>query len=180
MRTRKISNEVCVADDAIVKLGRDEMDALKQALADAPRGRTRLCAHRDVGDALHEMLIALKRDVYIRPHKHLGKSESFHVIEGIADVVVFDDSGTIAEVIPMGDYASGRMFYYRLSQPAYHTLLIRSDLLVVHETTSGPFRKEETVFPSWAPEETEALAGQRFMKNLSGAVDQFTSKSRSA
>jgi cupin fold WbuC family metalloprotein len=177
MRFKRVSSEVCIAEERIVKIGREEVDALKRFLAEAPRGRTRLCAHRDVGEALHEMLIALRRGVYIRPHRHLGKNESFHIVEGLVDVVVLDEGGSISEVVTMGDYGSGRNFYYRLSNPCYHTLLIRSEVLVVHETTSGPFRKEDTEFAPWAPEETDFVAAQEFMSNLSRGVDRFGSES---
>lgn len=32
-------------------------------------------------------------------------------------------------------------------------LLIRSELFVFHEITEGPFFRESTVFPDWAPAE---------------------------
>lgn len=36
------------------------------------------------------MLIVMAKGSYIRPHKHKNKSESFHIIEGLLDVIVFD------------------------------------------------------------------------------------------
>ena len=55
----------------------------------------RLCAHPAVDDRLHEMVIAMARETYVRPHKHVNKSESVHVIEGLADAVLFDDAGNV-------------------------------------------------------------------------------------
>lgn len=46
-----------------------------------------------------------------------------------------------------------KAFYYRMSQPFFHTLLIKSDILVVHEITNGPFVKDETLFGTFAPNE---------------------------
>ncbi len=81
---------------------------------------------------------------YIRPHKHPGKSEAFHIVEGEVDIVVFKDDGEIDQVVPLGRPGGGRSFYYRMSKPFFHTLIIRSDLLIVHEITNGPFRPQGT------------------------------------
>jgi len=92
------------------------------------------------------------------------------------DVVIFDEVGGIVEVIRMGDYSSGRRFYYRISEPCYHTLLISSDFLVFHETANGPFRKADTVFPSWAPDENGSATQKQFIEQLVQVVEGFLSK----
>lgn len=112
------------------------------------------------------MLIVHERGVYVPPHKHPGKTESTHIIEGLVDVVVFNDDGKIESVIRMGDYASGRMFYYRMAVPLFHTLIIRSDVLVFHETTNGPFDRRDTIFAPWAPEESDMKAVNIYMADL--------------
>jgi len=160
------NEEVAFATEAVVKVSQEEIAALKRKSGTTARKRTRFCAHRDMDDQLHEMLIALKRDTYIRPHKHLSKSESFHIIEGEVDVVVFDDAGNATDVIRMGDYQSGLIFYYRLSEPCYHTLHIRSETLVLHETTNGPFQPSDTTFAPWAPEESDPASVANFMNRL--------------
>jgi cupin fold WbuC family metalloprotein len=114
------------------------------------------------------MLIVHGRDCYVRPHKHLAKSEAFHVIQGVVDIVLLDEAGKVVEVIKMGDYASGRKFYYRLADPLYHTLLIRSDWLIFHEITNGPFKREDTIFAPWAPE--EGPAAERYLQELNRQV----------
>jgi cupin fold WbuC family metalloprotein len=114
------------------------------------------------------MMIALRGDSYIRPHKHPGKSEAFHVIEGAVDVVVLDDGGEICEVVPLGSDGTGA-FYYRMSRPQFHTLLIKSDILVVHEITNGPFVAGATVFAPFAPEEGTGAA-VRYIADLNRRV----------
>ena len=169
MKYKEKSPEVLIADEAIVKVARPDVELLKSRAPATARRRARFCAHRDT-DSIHEMLIVLSRGTYIRPHKHLNKVESFHIVEGAVDVVIFDDEGKVTEIVRMGDYASGRNFYYRLSQPAYHTLILRSEVLVIHETTNGPFRREETLFAPWAPEEDDAKAAEAFLKKLSASA----------
>ena len=173
MPFKEKSAEVYVADGEIVEAGPREVAFLKSKLASAPRGRVRLCAHRDGSDPLHEMLIALDKRTYIRPHKHLAKSESFHVIEGVVDVVLFSDDGKIARVLALGDPASGRNFFYRLAGPAFHTLIIRSEILIIHETTNGPFRQGDAIFADWAPEESQTAQAKAYMDSVEAAAAKF-------
>ena len=171
-RAKAESAEVRYATDAIVLVDAGDVAGLKRAAEENVRRRARLCAHHSVGDRLHEMLIVHTSDTYVRPHKHLDKSESFHIIEGDVDVVVFNDDGGVAEVMRMGAFASGRPFYYRLAAPLFHTLLIRSDVLVFHETTSGPFSRADTVFAPWAPEDGDASAVRRYLADLETRLTQ--------
>jgi cupin fold WbuC family metalloprotein len=158
---RKIGDGVFVAEDGIVRLGATDIGFLKREAAASPRRRARICAHRSSQDTLHEMLIALRRDSYVHPHKHIDKSESFHIIEGRLDVAMLDDAGAIMEVIELGDVSSGKPFFYRLADGCFHTLLIRSDYLILHEVTNGPFSPGEATLAPFAPPESrreEALA----------------------
>jgi len=166
MGVKQINEEVLYVQDEIVRVGRAEIESLKKDALRNERKRIRLCTHRDVADAVHEMLIVHTKGTYVRPHRHLNKSESFHLIEGRVDVVLFDDDGGVTDVIPMGDYASGQKFYYRISDAVYHTLIIHSGFVVFHETTQGPFRRADTEFAPWSPDDKDVKAVQEFMQNL--------------
>ena len=170
MRIREISKEVFYADEPLVNVGRQDIEFLKARVGDTEHKRIRLCAHKDVEDDLHEMFIVLSKETYIRPAKHLGKAESLHVVEGRADAVFFDERGSITQVIPLGDYSSGLRFYYRIGEPVYHTLLIRSDPFIFHETTRGPFRRADTVFAPWAPDERDVAAVGEYMERLARII----------
>src|SRR5437016_4797075 len=115
MPLKEIAPEVFIADSPLVKVSRQDIEFLKDKLKHCSRGRIRLCAHQENSDLLHEMFIVLCQDTYIRPHRHFNKSESFHVLEGTADVVIFDEAGSIDEVVQMGNVASGKQFFYRMS-----------------------------------------------------------------
>ena len=104
------------------------------------------------------MIIVLRKDIYIRPHKHLGRTESFHIIEGSADIIIFDDEGAVKEIVRMGDFQSGKTAYYRMNRPYFHSLIINSDYLAFHEITSGPFKKSGTIMAEWSPKEESADA----------------------
>jgi cupin fold WbuC family metalloprotein len=168
---REHNAEVLYAEDRIVKVDRQDIEFLVARAAKNPRQRIRLCAHKDVNDKLHEMLIVHARDCYVRPHKHLAKTESFHIIDGVVDIVLLDETGRIIEVVPMGGYSTGRKFFYRLADPYYHTLLIRSDHVVFHEITNGPFDRGDTMFAPWSPELEDVSGAARFMKELARQVE---------
>ena len=171
MKTRVFNEEVLYADESIVKVDHQDIQQLKEQSDLNERKRIRLCAHRDIEDRIHEMLIIHTRDTYVRPHKHINKIESFHIIEGIADIIIYADDGSIEEIIPVGEYKSGRTFYYRLSDPLFHTLWIVSENLVFHETTNGPFRRSDMVFAPWSPPESDKKGVSLFMENLAKEIE---------
>jgi cupin fold WbuC family metalloprotein len=164
VEARRINDEVYAAAEPIVTLTRADVERLKGLAAATKRRRVRLCSHHATEDALHEMLIVLDSNTYIRPHRHPNKSESFHVVEGALSVLLFSDGGEVQRIIRLGDYTSGRPFFYRLAAPVYHTVLVETASAVFHETTNGPFDRAETDFAPWAPLEHDAEAGRRFLR----------------
>lgn len=147
---RKINEEVFLATDAIVRFDRRAVEFVKEKALSNKRGRARICAHKSNDDSLHEMLIAIRSDSYIRPHRHLHKVESFHWIEGKADIVILSEKNEVMDLIRLGPDDN---FYYRLDAPHYHTLLIHSPLLVIHEITNGPFDPTSSDSAAFAPVE---------------------------
>ena len=93
LKTTKFNDEVVFAIDTIVKIDKKEIIGLKQMAKLNKRRRFRLCAHKDIEDSIHEMLIVHEKDCYVRPHMHVNKTESFHIIEGTVDVIIFDEDG---------------------------------------------------------------------------------------
>jgi cupin fold WbuC family metalloprotein len=88
------------------------------------------------------------------------------VIEGVVDVVILNDSGMVESIVELGQPGTGLPFYYRLAAPQFHTLLLRTPWLVVHEITTGPFRPEQTVLAPFAPAETEVAAVASYRASL--------------
>lgn len=151
---RKINAEVFMATDKVVRFDSRYIDFVKQSANKNERGRARICAHRGPTDTLHEMLIAIRSDSYIRPHRHHQKIESFHLVDGSVDVIIFNDDGGIADVVELN---INKNFYYRLDSPRYHTLLVYSPVLVIHEITNGPFDLKMSDFASFSPVEGDSI-----------------------
>lgn len=171
LRAKAISEEVYVADGPIVQMGTVDIAALKERVASTARKRVRFCAHRDLEERLHEMFVVYQADTYVRPNKHLRKDESLHIIEGEADFIFFDDRGAVVEVVPLGTHGSGRPFYCRIPESVYHTWIIRSESVVVHESIPGPFRRADTVFAPWSPEEGGQSEIEAFMAKVRAEVE---------
>lgn len=173
IHTTEVNEEVFVTLDPITRVDRSDIEWLKEKAAGNIRERARLCAHLSVDDAVHEMLIVHTKDTYIRPHKHPGKSESFHIIEGALDIVVFDDSGEVLDLIAMAEYSTGSRFYWRLSKSHFHMVIPKSNVVVFHETTGGPFdRSTSNVAASWSPGEDDAAGQAIFLAQLAEKLEQ--------
>jgi cupin fold WbuC family metalloprotein len=175
MQMKKVADEVLYPDEPLVRVDRAEVERLKEAARRTARGRMRLCAHPEASDRLHEMLIVHPRDAYVRPHRHIGKSESMNVLEGTCTLVFFDDGGRVTESVDMGDYRSGRCFYYRSAEERWHSLLITSDVLVFTEATNGPFVREENRPAPWSPAAEDAEGVRRFLDRVRAETSAIAS-----
>ena len=165
IKSRSESSEVLYPDEEIVVVAQADLQELKSLALLNPRQRVRLCAHRSPNDRLHEMFIVHTLGCYVRPHKHLQKAESMTVLEGEVDVVLFHEDGSIRQIIQLGTADTGKTFYQRLPEEIYHMLIIRTEFLVFHEITEGPFLRKNTIFPDWAPAE-QGKASKAFVDQV--------------
>ena len=147
----RVSDEVYVSDQPVTRISYSDIEKLKNIANSNKRKRVRLNAHENIGNSLHEMLIVHKFKAYCPPHKHLNKSESFHMIEGHLKIILFHDDGTQRETIEMGGTDPQAHFFYRLSEPIFHMVIPLTEFVVFHEVTNGPFLKNESVIAPWAP-----------------------------
>jgi cupin fold WbuC family metalloprotein len=146
-------------DDRMIEL-------LKETARSIPRRRARFCAHPSPDAEQHDMVIASHRDTYVAPHRHLANSESFTVIEGNADLLLFDEGGGLRDIVKMGPPASGLPFFYRMPPGRFHSLSIDSELLVFVESTKGPFLSDNSENARWAPAPDDIAAGRAFIASL--------------
>ena len=152
--------------EAIAEVSQKMVENFKEQARKESFKRFRFCMHYSIEDEVQESVIVFCRDTYIRPHRHRdNKAESYHVISGSMKVLFFDDSGSIIRTIEMGEPRSGKTFFYRLSTTMWHMPVPSSEYVVFHETSAGPFRKEETIeFAPWSPEESDAKGSVEFIK----------------
>jgi cupin fold WbuC family metalloprotein len=151
-------HEFVLADDALILF-------LKDKARSTPVRRARLCAHPAPEADQHDMLIASHRDTYVAPHRH-PKSESFIVVEGEADLLLFETDGRLTRRITMGPPKSGLPLFYRMPAGRYHSLAIRSEVLVFVESTRGPFSRQDMEEAPWAPSGADVDAGRAYIAGL--------------
>ncbi len=175
MNFEEFNEEVFYSKEPITCVNQQSIDFLKLKAKNNLRKRARLCTHLGVNELLHEMLIVHFKGLYVQPHKHIGKSESFHIIEGSLGIIIFDDSGKVIQVIHMGEVSSDLIFYYRLSEGYFHSIVPLTETVVFHETTNGPFKREDTIWAPWAPEEEEEEEASRYFKKIMPQLGPITS-----
>jgi cupin fold WbuC family metalloprotein len=145
MMLEKISDEVYYLKGKHRVIDANLLDFLREKAERNPRRRCRICLH-DAPDALiHEMFIAHGRDVFVPPHAHLNRGESFTVLSGLATLFLLDGQGRPTEQIPMGEQGSGRAVCVFVPANQWHTQVFESDMVIFHEVTSGPFEPSQNV-----------------------------------
>lgn len=164
-------DSVFYMDEDIVEVGSKQLESLKIAAKNSTLRRSRLCLHRNTSDQVQEMVIAFCKDSYVRPHRHINKSESFHIIDGELIVVFFNNDGHVTKKIEMGPVESSKIFIYRLNSSIWHTIIPISDYVLLHETTAGPFVKSEADYPEWAPKDVDLIEVKKFLKNVAINLD---------
>ena len=122
--------------------------------------------HSGPADNPHRFLNVLLRGTYIRPHRHLDppKSETFVVLEGRAEVLIFNEDGTIASRHRLGEETLG----IDLSPGIWHTVLALTDRVICFEVKPGPWEPaSDKEFATWAPPEGDpGVSG--YLQSLSG------------
>jgi cupin fold WbuC family metalloprotein len=143
--------------DSVIVVDEDWTARVKDSARQEPLRRARLNLHHSEDDQVQEMLIAFCKDSINYPHRHLAKSESMHMVEGRVLVVFFADDGCITRRLRLGAPGTGLPCLYRLAAPEWHTVIPLDDIVVIHETTTGPFLREHDSPPSWVPRDEASL-----------------------
>jgi cupin fold WbuC family metalloprotein len=134
-----------------------------RALA-SPRLRMNYNFHSGPADNPHRFLNVLLRGTYIRPHRHFypPKPETFLVLEGAADVIVFDGSGSIEARHHLGtESPDGRLWGIDIPAGIWHTILARSERAVCFEVKPGPWEPtSDKEFAEWAPAEGDPAVAE--------------------
>lgn len=163
----RVSEEVYHSITDNFELGSADIQEIIKMASATERQRVRLCTHKSKDSALHQMFIAHSSAVYVRPHKHVGKTESMLVLHGIADYIEFSSAGEVVKITRMGGMREDGVFYKTVESDLYHSMRIISDWLVFLEVTTGPFLPHHTVYADWSPNGSNANESINYIQNLS-------------
>ena len=133
----------------------EEMTAKSLA---SPRRRAHHNLHASANDLVQRFVVVFQRDSYVRPHRHLTKSELCTIIRGRFEVVIFDSAGTVTERTVIGEGTPNMAF--ELPRETWHTLLPLTDGAAFVEVKEGPYDPATAAeFAVWAPEEGASATG---------------------
>ena len=158
--------KVYVSLTSISTFNESDVELLCDKLRTDGLDRVRMCAHQSGEDDLHDMLMVFDQSSYIRPSLHQRKDESLVIIDGEATYYAFNQEGEITEKIHLGGKNSGKPFYCRIPANVLHCLVPRSNLVVAKEVTTGPFRRQETLFARWSPTDDDRKQVSAFLTRL--------------
>ena len=167
-----LNSEVEINQKDLFLLDKTWIEKIKKLAKENISGKYRTCIHKSEEDNVHEMLIALTSNTYIRPHKHRINGESLQFIEGEAIAIIFNNDGTINQAFKVGESSSDYPFYYSMAKAVYHMLLVKSNYLVFKETTRGPFIRDDTLFPDWAPDGEDEKELKDFIVDLETRLEK--------
>jgi len=168
----QLNDEVEINQEDMVLLDKAWINRIKKLAQENSSGKYRTCIHQSEKDNVHEMLIIHSSDSYVRPHKHRINGESLQFIEGEGTVIIFNDDGSIKQAFKVGDQSSDNIFYCKMEKDLFHMLIIESEFLVFKETTKGPFIRENTIYPNWAPDASNEEEIMAYVSNIKTLLEK--------
>ncbi|MDR2563317.1 MAG: WbuC family cupin fold metalloprotein [Prevotellaceae bacterium] len=123
--------------------------------------------HNDYSDPVNRLLNAMEPGTYIRPHRHADppKNETFIVLRGALDILIFDDLGSII----LRQTLSPESGNYGMDIPAgiWHGMIVLLHDTVVYETKTGPyFPLTDKDFASWSPDPSDTTEVQKYLNQF--------------
>ncbi len=149
-------------------IARELLDDLSTKATASPRGRAHFNIHPTNEDVVQRFLVVVDRRSYVRPHRHMTRSELAMVLRGGFDVTTFSDDGTVLARYSVGEGTTQMGF--ELPPATWHTLRARSDGSAFLEVKQGPYDPATAAeFAPWAPAEGDA-AVPAFLERVAQAA----------
>lgn len=146
-----------------------DSDLIENCLTKAhqsPRKRSHFNLHESLEAPVQRLCIALVKGTYVRPHRHpqSNKWELLMAVQGMSQLVIFDDTGNIKKVFELSP--TGPLSAVEIPPNTWHSLLPKGDESVVLEVKEGPYTPNKPeYFADWAPEEGSDQASD-YLLNL--------------
>ena len=166
---QKEDRVVDFSEGSIVKVNTKDLICFQQyAQTNTKKKQYRLCLHNSPESELNEMFICRCREDYSRPERH-PNVETHIIIEGREAVVLFSEDGEIEDVFLLDK--SGGYLAYRINERLYHFTLVLSEKAIDYEVKAGPFIKENTEYPQWAPNGRDEYENEQFINTIRKKIE---------
>lgn len=148
------------------------LSSLIEEATSSARARRHRNIHSSYEDPCQRFMNAIGINSYIRPHRHAmePKSETLIAVLGKFALFIFDDEGTVQDIIRFGTeyYANEDQLSIGVDIPPgiWHTIVALEPRSILLELKAGPFDPSLAKEPAlWAPEE-ESLDGALYLQRL--------------
>lgn len=122
----------------------------------------RICLHPSKKSNHHDMVILQQKNNFYKPHKHLRKGETYHIIKGSMICILFNLYGKVSKVCKLK-----KNDIFRTPLNVYHTMSPISKYVIYHESKTGPFLKRgDSIFPNWMKSEEKRKIFIEKIKNI--------------
>ena len=126
------------------------------------REDVRICLHKNQKDRHHDMIILQQKKKLYRPHKHIKKGETYHIIKGSMACVLFNNKGNITRICKIK-----KNDIFRTPVNTFHTMAPLSKYVIYHESKTGPFlKKNDSIFSLWSKSLTKKELDIKIKKKL--------------
>ncbi|MEI6030909.1 MAG: WbuC family cupin fold metalloprotein [Alphaproteobacteria bacterium] len=148
----KVTELVFRSSRQLVTVSLSQLKPILEAASKSSLKRARVCCHGGSEEKLQEMFIALFKDVNIEESMHLRKDESLTVISGSGRYVFPNEDGSVRETVSLTSLADNdndndtSHFYARINRYVPHKIIVDSEVMIIHEATTGPFSRSDTDF----------------------------------
>lgn len=146
----QVSDAVFRSTRQLVTVSLEQLAPIVEASKSVPMRRARLCCHSSSEDRLQEMFIALAAGVDIEESVHIGKDESLTVLAGRGSYEFPNEDGSIRENVNLRTFndasEENEAFFARINRHVTHKINVPETGLLIHESTSGPFRRSDTAY----------------------------------
>ena len=159
-------------------LSKAAIEDLRIQAGSSARRRMHLNVHQSYADLCQRFFNVVYADSYIPPHRHLGDhdEETIVAVEGRFVVILFEDDGSIRQVIKCG--AGAPAFGAVIEVGTWHTVVALTNPVVMIEIKAGPFDPGRAKhFADWAPAEGAPEAAGYLTALRSAALSEERSTS---
>lgn len=155
-----------------VKITKKTIDMLIIESGKNNKCNARICLHNSPENNFHEMIVLEYSDKYYRPHKHLYKGESCHILRGKMAILYFGEEGELLNNAILG---GKKNIICRVGVNCYHAILPLTKHVIYCESKPGPYLGEkDSIYPKWAPDFSDKKAIEEYKKNILKIIGKET------
>jgi 8-oxo-dGTP diphosphatase len=145
-RLRKKNDRVFYAKETPATLDRQSIMLMKELATYRGLPVFRVCLHEDDSEEIHEMLMVHTEPTLVGPLKQNKTSLSYHMLDGVAEIALLDDSGTVSRRMRLASSDNNHAHSVRLRANIFRSMQTVSPYAIFLEIASGPFEDNDTIW----------------------------------